>query len=487
MTDSIGNQQFNKVPPSAIELEKAVLGAMMLERDALDVVSLILTPECFYMESHQKICFGIYALNAGNKPVDMLSVIENLKSTGDLESVGGPYNISLLTQAFTGSVGTAEHYARIIFQKFMQREMIKVCGSVLNEAYSDSADAFDLLNRAEQSLLNIYSNHIKGDMIGIESVLVKSVNKVEEWRKSDSTLTGIPSGFPKLDAATRGWQNGNLIILAARPSVGKTALALHLVKNATMAGKVVGIWSLEMDATSLALRMMAAESEMNLHRIQTGRLDDDQMAMLHRDGVIPLANRGKIFFDDSSSVTVYDVRAKARRLKKKYNLGMILIDYLQLMSGDGNTREQEISGISRDLKKLSRELQIPVIALSQLSRELEKRSGKKRQPQLSDLRESGAIEQDADVVLFMWAPEEEEIEQDESLRTRRYGKIAKQRDGSLVSFSMEFKNEIQLFRQIEDAVHIKHAHQKDGKGVDFKSALGPGKWKPVPTEDNNLF
>lgn len=459
---------------------------MLLDRESVDAVSLILTPECFYLEANQRICHSIYQLNSQNMIVDSLTVMDALKSSGELEMVGGVYYLTVLTNNVTGSSVKAEQYARIVFQKFMQREMIKVCGAVVNEAYDDSTDAFDLINRAEQNILNISNSHIKGDMIGIESVLIKSVQRIEDWRKSETTITGIPSGFPKLDAATRGWQNGNLIILAARPSVGKTALALHLVKQATMAGKVVGIWSLEMDATSLALRMMAAEAEMNLHRIQTGRLDNDQMGMLHRDGVNPLAARGRIFFDDHGSATMYDIRAKARRLKKKHDLGMILIDYLQLVSGEGSTREQEISGISRDLKKLSKELNIPVIALSQLSREIEKRTGKKRQPQLSDLRESGAIEQDADVVLFMWGPEDDEIEQDESLRTRRYAKIAKQRDGSLASLSLEFKNEIQVFREVEDAVHV-HLPKKEGKGIDFSKKLGPGNWKPVTTEDDKLF
>lgn len=463
----------------------------MLNRDVLDSVTLILSPECFYREQNQRVCSAIYSLNALNNPVDSMSVFEHLKSTDEIELAGGMYYLSVLTNAFTGSVHTAEHYAKIVFQKFMQREMIRVCSGVVNEAYEPGTDAFDLMNRAEQSLLKISSTHIKGDMIGIESVLVKSVNRIEEWRKSDSTITGIPSGFPKLDAATRGWQNGNLIILGARPSVGKTALALHLVKNATMAGKVVGVWSLEMDATALALRMMAAEAEMNLHRIQTGRLDDDQMGMLHRDGVLPIAKRGRLFFDDSSSVSIYDLRAKARRLKKKHNLGMILIDYLQLMSGSGNSnnREGEISEISRELKKLAKELQVPVIALSQLSREVEKRAGKKRQPQLSDLRESGAIEQDADLVMFLWGPEEDEIaaniETDPGIVYRRYVKIAKQRDGSLASMSLEFKNEIQVFKEIEDQIHVRKFNNEP-KGVDFKKMLGEG-FRPITTDEKELF
>ena len=480
MTGLPGNQ-FNKVPPSAIELEQAVLGAMMLERDVLDSVSLILTPDCFYREANQMVCRIIYSLNASNKPTEILMVVEALRASGELESVGGAYYISTLTNSFTGSVVTAENYAKIIFEKFMQREMIRVCSEVINEAYREGVDAFDLMNRAEQNLFDISSSHLKGDMIGIETVLVKSVNKIEEWRKSDSTITGIPSGFPKLDLATRGWQPGDLIIVGARPSVGKTALALHLVKNATIHGSVVGIWSLEMEATALALRMISAESEMHLHRIQTGRLDNNQMAMLHRDGVMPLANRGKIFFDDSSSVSLYSLRAKARRLKKKHKLGLILIDYLQLMEGeDERNREREISKISRGLKMLAKELQVPIIALSQLSREQEKRSGKRRQPQLSDLRESGAIEQDADVVIFLWGPEEEEIEQDESLRTRRYAKIAKQRNGSLASLSLEFKNEIQVFREIEDQIHV-HQTKQDKKNLNSQFP-SEGKWKPIQKE-----
>jgi replicative DNA helicase len=345
------------------------------------------------------------------------------------------------------SSATVENHSKIIAQKHLAREMIKVGLQIVDEAYKGSTDVFNLLDESEEQLLSLGRKHVQGEIKGIDSVLVKAIQKIEEWRLQNTHITGVPSGFPQVDRATRGWQNTDLIILAARPSIGKTSLALRLARNAAEAVPVA-VWSLEMEDVQLVLRMLAAESGMMLHRIQTGQLSDGDMKKLYRDGIHTLAGT-KIFIDDEPGLTLMKLRAKARRLKKKQGIGLILIDYLQLMSGDdkkGN-REQEISRISRGLKLLAKELKIPVIALSQLSRAVESRTGPKRAPQLSDLRESGSIEQDADIVTFLWGPEEEEIEQDASLRNRRYMRIAKARNGMLMTINFELNKDTQEWEE----------------------------------------
>jgi replicative DNA helicase len=457
---------YGKVPPQAKDLEEMVLGAIMLDRNAIDIAALILTAESFYVESHQRIFRAAMTLNLANQAIDIATVCNQLRTTEELEYAGGPYYVTRLTNSVTSAVGTETH-CRIIQQKFIQRELIRISGEIMQEAYEDSADAFELLDYAEEKLLSVGTTNLQGDVVSIENVVPKAMQRIETARMNDSAITGVPSGFPTLDHATRGWQPG-LIILAARPSVGKSALALALADAATKNPyKVVpvAIWSLEMDAVQNVLRMLSSNSEIYLHRIQTGRLEDHQVKHLY-DIAAQLAKR-KIFFDDKPNLTILSLRAKARRLKKKYNIGLIIIDYLQLMSGSGEkgNREQEIARISRGLKLLSKELDIPVIALSQMSRAIESRTGSKRIPQLSDIRESGAIEQDADVVIMLWGPEEDEVKEDASKLKERYARIAKQRDGVLLTVNLEFRTEIQkLIEQNPD-----------------KPDLPAGSWIPVPT------
>lgn len=800
---------YGKIAPQARDLEEAVLGSIMLDTEAFDTVASILTADCFYMEVHQRIFSAMQRLSSKNQPIDMLTVVQELKASEEIELVGGPFYITKLTNNVTSSVGN-ETYCRIILQKFIQREIIRIGGDMIQAAYEESTDAFDLLDTTEETLLSIGQKHIHGEMATIDQVLTKTVSRIEEYRTRDTHLTGVPTGFPSLDRVTRGWQPSNLIILAARPSVGKclgkgtkiimydgslkcvedvregdllmgddstprkvlslargreqmylvkqvsgynyrvneghilsvmrsgsegrynhgdkmdialcdfvnksdkfkkrwkgyktdvefeskpipinpyvlgvwlgdgtalkteitnpdkeihdyffdwgkaqgyevyishnkgicdsirvnggfrkllqkndlignkhippdyiindrnnrmlllagiidtdgyliktggyeitqkserlikqikyladtlgfrthliskrgtidgidkgeyfrltifgniwdipvkverkkwkrlvrnrnwkvsgltiekdvvddyygfsidgnhrflledctvthnSAMALNLVRAAAIKNPNpvgVAVWSLEMDAISLVLRLLSAESEMVLHRLQTGRLDDDQMKMLYREGVQKLSGK-KIFFDDSSGVTLLSLRSKARRLKKKQNIGLIIVDYLQLMTPDekSGSREQEISKISRGLKNLSKELQIPIIALSQLSRDVEKRTGKKRVPQLSDLRESGAIEQDADVVIFLWGPEDEEVEADRDLLNRRYARIAKQRDGMLLTVDLEFKGDFQLFSEYQE-----------NSSVNIPSGLGEGNWKPFKDDEAAPF
>jgi replicative DNA helicase len=442
----LSNIVYGKMPPQSKDLEMKVLGTIMMEADAFDKVSEFLTEESFYVTAHQDIYRCIVALSKRGQPTDIGMVVEELRRNEKLEEVGGPYYVTQLTKNVVSSA-TVENHSKIIAQKHLAREMIKVGLQIVDEAYKGSTDVFNLLDESEEQLLSLGRKHVQGEIKGIDSVLVKAIQKIEEWRLQNTHITGVPSGFPQVDRATRGWQNTDLIILAARPSIGKTSLALRLARNAAEAVPVA-VWSLEMEDVQLVLRMLAAESGMMLHRIQTGQLSDGDMKKLYRDGIHTLAGT-KIFIDDEPGLTLMKLRAKARRLKKKQGIGLILIDYLQLMSGDdkkGN-REQEISRISRGLKLLAKELKIPVIALSQLSRAVESRTGPKRAPQLSDLRESGSIEQDADIVTFLWGPEEEEIEQDASLRNRRYMRIAKARNGMLMTINFELNKDTQEWEE----------------------------------------
>lgn len=433
-----------RVPPRATELEEGILGALMLERDAIDTAISILTAESFYLDGHQKIYRAILNLSAKSLPHDSMMVCQALMDSGELDMIGGAYYVTKMTNAVVSSANLETH-CRIVQQKFMSREMIRVGAEIYGAGFEQELDVFDLLDAAEESLFGI-TKDIQNDVLDMDTVLMKTIRQMKEWEKMDSAITGVPSGFPSLDLVTRGWQPSDLIILGARPAVGKTALALRLARNAAAAGVPVAFWSLEMESVQLMLRLLAAESDTDMHRLQTGRLDKDQELKLHKYGVNQLAKL-KIFFDDNPTLTLGRLRAKARRLKKKKNIGMIIIDYLQLMSGDDKNREQEISSISRGLKNLAKELRIPIIALSQLSRQIESRSGKKRAPQLSDLRESGAIEQDADVVAFLWAPDEEAVQSDRSLLGQRKVRIAKARNGKLTTVTLDFKGETQFFKE----------------------------------------
>lgn len=447
---------YGKVPPQAMELEEAVLGALLLDKNAIDVVSGILKKEAFYKQDHQLVYESILELSSKNTPIDIFTVVENLKTRDRLEIVGGPYAITKLTNSVVSSANILTH-ARIIIQKFIQREVIRISGEAIEMAYEDSTDVFDLLDIVEQSILSIGTSTFQNEMSSIDQVLVETMKKIEDWRQIDGTLTGVPSGFPELDRVTRGWQPQSLIILAARPSVGKTALALQLLdaaaNNPLDPDACAAMWSLEMPAMRLALRMLSAKSKIILHKIQTGRLDDAEMRELYAKGVSQLA-KSNIYFDDSSSMTLMSLRAKARRLKKKgekpgnKKLRLIVVDYLQLMEGESSrkgNREQEVSGISRGLKNLAKELDVPIIALSQLSRDLEKKGGVQREPKVSDLRESGAIEQDADIVCLLWGPDDDEVQKNPGLLNRRWLRIGKHRDGMLKKITLEFRNEIQQF------------------------------------------
>src|SRR5882724_3754325 len=448
---------YGKIPPQAKELEEAVLGAIMLEKSAFDTVVEILKPECFYLEGHQRIYKAMQSLAQKSQPIDILTVVEELKMREELELVGGPYYVTKLTNSVVSSANIETH-SRIILQKFIQRELIRISGEIIGDAYEDSTDVFDLLDDAESKLFEITNNHLRKNFDTIDSVLVKTIQRIEDLRHKNEDITGVPSGFSALDRITYGWQNTDLIILAARPAVGKTAFALNLARNAVMHPSKttpVALFSLEMSSGQLVQRILAAESEIWLEKIARGKLEEHEMKQLYARGIQRLA-QAPLFIDDTPALNIFELRAKCRRLKNKHNIGLIIIDYLQLMSGAGDknsNREQEISSISRNLKGLAKELQVPIIALSQLSRAVESRKEGNKMPQLSDLRESGAIEQDADMVMFLYRPEYYEINQNEmgeSNKGETHVRIAKHRNGSLETIKLRALLHIQKFVEEEE-------------------------------------
>ncbi|MGZ3959563.1 MAG: replicative DNA helicase, partial [Flavisolibacter sp.] len=435
---------YGKVPPQAKDLEEAVLGAVMLEKGAFDAVIEILKPECFYVDAHQRIYKAMQGLANKSQPIDILTVVEELRFREELDLVGGPYYVTKLTNAVVSSANIEAH-SRIILQKFIQRELIRISGEIISDAYEDSTDVFDLLDQAESKMYEVTSNHLKNNYESIDSVLVKTIQRIEDLRHKNEDITGVPSGFPSLDKVTYGWQSTDLIILAARPAVGKTAFALNLARSAALhatKSTPVALFSLEMSAGQLVQRILAAESDIHLEKISRGKMEEHEMKQLYAKGIQRLA-QAPIYIDDTAALNIFELRAKCRRLKNTSNIGLIIIDYLQLMSGTGernSNREQEISTISRSLKGLAKELQVPIIALSQLSREVEKRKDGNKMPQLSDLRESGAIEQDADMVMFLYRPEYYDITQDEmgdNNRGETHVRIAKHRNGSLETIKLK--------------------------------------------------
>lgn len=424
----------------------------MLENGAFDVLVEVLKPECFYVEAHKLIYAAMQQLSADFKPIDILTVVEQLKSKGELEVCGGPYYVTKLTNRVVSSANMEAH-ARIVMQKYMQRELIRIGGEIVNDAYEDTSDVFDCLDRAEAQLFSIVTGHVKKDFQAMRTAYEKALALIMERMGSKQEITGVPSGFLSLDRITKGWQPTDLIILAARPSVGKTAFALNLARNAvinTIRPTNAAIFTLEMSTAQVVLRMISAESGVKLDNLQRGKIADWELRELRAKCEIDTW-LNNIYFDDTPALTSFELRAKARRLVKNHGVGLIIIDYLQLMSGPdggrgGGLREQEISKVSRDLKGLAKELCIPIIALSQLSRDVEKRKEGKG-PQLSDLRESGAIEQDADMVMFLSRPDYqmESTEVDPSIRGSVDIKIAKHRNGDLVTIPLETDLSIQKF------------------------------------------
>lgn len=465
----VSSMVFGKIQPQVIEIEKAVLGAIMLEARAFEIVSEVLTENAFYLDSHQHIFGAMKNLSQRNQPIDFLTVVEELRRMEQLELVGGPFYITKLSDGIVSSAHLEIH-ARIVLEKFIQRELVRIGNEIITDAYDETTDVFDLLDSSEEKLMGLASNYLKTDYNHISTSLTNVVKRIEHLKTVDSDITGITSGYPKLDSITHGWQDTDLIILAARPSTGKTAFALNLARNACRYGnKAVAVFSLEMSADQLTQRMLSAESNVWLKYIKTGKLNDYQTKMLHEKGVNSLF-KAPVYIDDTAALTVMELRAKARRMKTKHNVGLIIIDYMQLMHGDKsdrrtNNREQEISKISRELKALAKTLSIPIIALSQLSREVEKRGSK--MPQLSDLRESGAIEQDADMVMFLYRPSKEDMKRDPDLKNKGQLSIAKHRNGELAEIGFNVNNSVQVWKE-EDFIfggEVQDFEQEESKDL----------------------
>lgn len=446
------NVPYGKVPPQAVEVEEAVLGALMLERDAFVEVADVLTEECFYKEEHREIFKVIQNLSRQDKPVDMLIVTQELKNNGMLEKVGGPLYITQLTSQ-VASAAHLEFHARIIAQKYIQRELIRACSSIQTEAFDDTKDVDELINLAEGEIFKISEGNIKKDTRPIKPILSEAVRLIEEAHNRPDGLSGVPSGFTHLDRLTAGWQKSDLVIIAARPAMGKTAFVLSMTRNIAVDYKVpVAIFSLEMSSIQLVNRLIASESELGSDKIKKGNLVGDDWDRLNA-AIRKL--EAPIFIDDTPSLSIFELRAKCRRLKMQHNIGIILVDYLQLMTAGGESRngsrEQEVSMISRSLKAIAKELDVPIIALSQLNRSVETREGRK--PQLSDLRESGAIEQDADMVIFIHRPEYYGVETDQDGNSNKGVAeiiVAKHRNGATDTVRLQFRNELAQFRDFEE-------------------------------------
>jgi len=450
------NQQIfeiGKLPPQAVDLEEAVLGAMMLEKDALTNVIDILQPKSFYKESNGRIFGAIQVLFNNSEPVDILTVTNQLKKTGELDIVGGAYYITSLTNR-VASAANAEFHARIISQKYIQRELIRISTETIRNAYEDTTDVFDLLDAAESSLYSVVETNIRKNYDKMSTLIGQAIKQIEVARNQKTGVTGVESGFTELDRYTSGWQNSDLIIIAARPAMGKTALVLSLGRNAAVDfGKPIAVFSLEMSSIQLVSRLIASESELSAEKLRKGQLEDHEFEQLNAK--IGKLAEAPIFIDDTPALSIFELRAKARRLHQQHGIRMIIVDYLQLMTAGGDNRgnrEQEISSISRSLKSIAKELNIPVIALSQLSRAVETRGGDKK-PQLSDLRESGAIEQDADMVLFIHRPEYYGLEADEAGNSTQ-GKaeiiIAKHRNGKVGSVGLRFIDRLAKFTDLDN-------------------------------------
>lgn len=445
--------EIGKLPPQAVELEEAVLGAMLLEREALSTVIDILSPTAFYKEQNGRVFAAMVALFNRSEPVDILTVTQELKRSGELEYVGGAYYVSALTNRIASSANI-EFHARIVAQKYLQRELIRLSTETIKTAYEDGTDVFELLDETTKNIFEILDSNVRKQHDKMSTLIAKAITEIESAANQKDGLLGVPSGFTALDRITGGWQKSDLLILAARPGMGKTAFVVSMAKNAAVEfNKPVAIFSLEMSSLQLVKRLISSETEITQDKILKGNLDNHEFVQLN-ERIKKLAV-APLYIDDTPALSIFELRAKARRLKENQKVELIIIDYLQLMSGgpDGKgNREQEISAISRGLKSLAKELEIPIIALSQLSRQVENRPGGSKRPQLSDLRESGAIEQDADMVMFIYRPEYYGMEVDENnepTRGRAEVIIAKNRHGALETVKLRFLGQFAKFADLD--------------------------------------
>ncbi len=449
------DSNYAHIQPQATDIERVVLGALMIDKDAFSIVSEILHPETFYEPRNQKIYKAIQSLSLEEKPVDIMTVIEELKRQGDLEDVGGPAYIVELS-SHVASSAHIEYHSKILAQKSLARELISFASVIETKAFDETVDVDDLMQEAESSLFELSRTNMKQDFVQVAPVVKEAITILQKAAENKGELTGLPTGYTKLDDYTAGWQKSDLVIIAGRPAMGKTSFALSLAKNiAVDYNTPIAFFSLEMNNVQLVNRLISNVCEIEGKKILNGQLDGEEWSRLDKN-IIRLQN-APIYIDDTPGMSIFELRTKARRLVKEKDVKIIMIDYLQLMNASGarfGSRQEEVSTISRSLKGLAKELNIPVLALSQLNRTVEGREGLEgKRPQLSDLRESGAIEQDADMVLFVHRPEYYRIFTDEKgndLHGKAQIIIAKHRKGGTGDVLLNFRGEFTRFENPSD-------------------------------------
>lgn len=435
-------QLYDRIPPQNIEIEKNILGSLMLEKDAITTVIDILHPSTFYDPANRDVFIAILDLFTNNCPIDINTVINQLKKNDKLDSVGGAYYVYSLTERVISTINL-EYHTYLITEYAIKRELISIGGELQRQAYDNTIDVFNLLNTAENKLFNLSANNLKKNYCDIKTLLNQEIKNIKNRKEAKTGITGIPSGFKDLDFITSGWQKSDLIIVAARPGMGKTAFMLSLLRNAAIDNDIpVAIFSLEMSSSQLIMRIMSAETEIESDKFRKGLMEGYEIQQMITK--TERLSQSKIFVDDTPALSIFELRTKCRKLKLQHNIQMVIVDYLQLLTFNNHkntfNREQEIAYISRSLKSLAKELDIPIITPSQLSRAVEVRGGDKR-PMLSDLRESGAIEQDADIVMFLYRPEYYGITEDDignDIKGLTEIIIAKHRNGPLNTAKIKF-------------------------------------------------
>ena len=484
------DSQYGHLQPQALEIEDVVLGALMIDKDAFSIVSEIIRPETFYEPRNQKIFTAIRHLNMNERPVDILTVTEELKREGTLEDVGGGARIVELSSRVASSAHI-EYHANILAQKFLARQLITFAGQIESEAFDETSDIAELMQHAEGRLFEISQKNMRQDYTQVEPVVRQAVEILQKASASSGGLTGVASGFTKLDDITSGWQPSDLVIIAGRPAMGKTSFALSIAKNVAVDyGEPIAFFSLEMNNVQLVNRLISNTCEIAGNKMLSGQLTPDEWERLDKN--LQKLKEAPLYIDDTPGLSVFELRTKARRLVREKGVKVIMIDYLQLMNANGmkfNSRQEEVSTISRSLKGLAKELDIPILALSQLNRTVENREGLEgKRPQLSDLRESGAIEQDADMVLFVHRPEYYHIFQDEKgndLHGMAQIIIAKHRKGATGDVLLTFRGEYTRFENPEDG--FSHSSTPDSGGEIIGSKMNgnniPSVSLPMPDND----
>ncbi|RRD02183.1 replicative DNA helicase [Prevotella sp. OH937_COT-195] len=463
---------YGHLQPQALDAERVVLGALMIDKDAFSMISDTLRPETLYEPRNQKIFRAIQSLSMEEKPIDIITVTDQLAKDGVLEEVGGPGYILELSSKVVSSANIVYH-SHILAQKYIARQLISFASVIETKAFDESQDIDELMQEAEGSLFEISQKNLKQDYTQIEPVVKQALEQLTKAAENEGGLTGIPTGYDKLDDITSGWQPSDLIIIAGRPAMGKTSFALSLAKNIVMDYQIpAAFFSLEMSNVQLVNRLLSNVCEISGKKILNGQIDDEEWKRIDKNiGKMQVA---PLYIDDTPGMSIFELRTKARRLVREKNVKILMIDYLQLMNANGarfGSRQEEVSTISRSLKGLAKELDIPIIALSQLNRSVENREGNEgKRPQLSDLRESGAIEQDADMVIFVHRPEYYHINQDDHGRDLR-GKaqiiIAKHRKGETKDVLLNFRGEFTRFENPGDS-HL------DYEGEVFGSKINSG-------------